>query len=308
MADRQQAPGPTRLPNCFNRLDAMADALLKIGCNRPPLQHWLQQGSGLPAKLSPTPPQPHIEIVSHCWQYSHMLAYQLWSLVEHTPLQQPVTMTVYFSREDTATEALLDFFARKNIPNLSWNWQSLPSCYLFRRAIGRNLSAKNTRADWIWFTDCDLVFGQDCLNALGRTLAGRCHPLVYPALEYRSTPLPEHHPLLDKTRSLLLPQRLPYALFKATAISRATGPLQIVHGEAARACGYCAQVYLYQKPARHWCKANEDRVFRQILGTQGTPVDFGPVYRLQHQDKGRYQKRGPLGKLRLWNQARFRHQ
>jgi hypothetical protein len=51
-----------------------------------------------------------IEIVSHCWQYGHLLAYQLSSLVNFPPVKAHVRMTVFHAGEDARTRAMLDFF------------------------------------------------------------------------------------------------------------------------------------------------------------------------------------------------------
>ena len=85
-------------------------------------------------------------------------------------------MTVFYSPEDTKTKALLDFFSEQVVPGVSWNWQPMPKQELFRRAIGRNRAALATKADWVWFTDCDLMFRDNCLDALAEVSAGapRC--------------------------------------------------------------------------------------------------------------------------------------
>jgi hypothetical protein len=77
--------------------------------------------------------------------------------------------------------------------------------------------------------------------------------------------------------------------FRPREPGRATGPLQITHGDVARACGYCEQLAVYQKPVAHFAKAHEDRAFRWLLRTQGEPVDVPGVYRIRHLSKGRYQ-------------------
>ena len=63
-------------------------------------------------------------------------------------------------------------------------------------------------------------------------------------------------------------------LFHPSYPTRATGPLQITHGDVARACGYCKHIKYYQSPADAWSKTYEDRAYRWLLGTQGTPIDF----------------------------------
>jgi len=124
-----------------------------------------------------------IEIVSHCWNYSHLLARQLSSLVLFPPTRADVTMTVFYSEEDEATVRLLKTFGTREAPGVTWNWNALPKEQLFRRSIGRNKAALQTDADWVWFTDCDLMFRDDCLDVLVEQLQGRRDVLVYPRQE-----------------------------------------------------------------------------------------------------------------------------
>ncbi|MDZ7683971.1 MAG: hypothetical protein U5O39_02010 [Gammaproteobacteria bacterium] len=72
-----------------------------------------------------------LEIVSHCWQYAHLLAYQLSSLVLSPPQDLDVTMTVYYCEEDPATSKLLDRFGDIEATNVRWNWRALPREWLF---------------------------------------------------------------------------------------------------------------------------------------------------------------------------------
>ena len=76
--------------------------------------------------------------------------------------------------------------------------------------------------------------------------------------------------------------------FVAKQMTRATGPLQIAHGDVCRKIGYCRSIGIYQKPSKKWCKAHEDRAFRWLMGTQGTPLPIPGVYRIRHVTKGRY--------------------
>ena len=250
----------------------------------------------------------HLEIVSHCWQYSHFLHYQLSSIVLHAPRKIDVTVTVFYASEDTKTQALLNFFSSNKPDNVTWNWQELPPPYLFRRAIGRNLAALNSSADWVWFTDCDETFQAGCLDALANLLADRSDPLLHPAIEYKTAPLTDDDLQAQATASSDLQLRdVKLDEFSANRITRATGPLQITHGDIARAFGYCQAVSCYQKPASSWCKAHEDRVFRWLLGTQGVAIDLPGVYRIQHQSKGRQQSDSTLNRFRhLIRNRRYR--
>ena len=240
----------------------------------------------------------HIEIVSHCWGYAHMQAYQLSSLVLHPPAQADVTMTVYYSPEDRDTAALLEFFGAHEVPGVTWNWQPMDKYHLFRRAIGRDHAARRSRADWVWFTDCDVVFGAGCLDGLAAALQGRRDTLVFPRAELVSAVLEPGDPVLEAGKAVPRVLEIDPTGFTAQERGRATGPLQIAHGDVARACGYCGQLRTYQKPVSHWAKAHEDRAYRWLLRTQGAPVNVPGVYRIRHASKGRYQQDSWTARLR----------
>lgn len=230
-----------------------------------------------------------LEIVSHCWRYSHLLAYQLSSLALYPPQRLDVTMTVFHVVEDEQTLALLDHFGARDVPGVNWNWQVLDKGRLFRRAIGRNLAARATACDWIWFTDCDVVFHEGCLDSLAGVLQGRRDALVFPREEQCSHILDASHEMLQATQNSPRTVDIDPALFSPRKRTRATGPLQITHGDVARQCGYCEGLRFYQKPTRRWAKAREDRAFRWLLRTQGTALDIPGVFRIRHASKGRYQ-------------------
>lgn len=232
-----------------------------------------------------------LEIVSHCWNYHHLLAYQLSSLALHPPSDVSVRMTVFFATEDAGTTALLQYFGTMQIAGVEWNWQPLDRPRLMRRAIGRNLAARTTTADWIWFTDCDVVFQRGALDALGAALQGRRDVLVHPREEWITALLPEGDPMLHAAREPRIVE-VDASRFSPRTLKEATGPLQITHGDVARACGYCHSLPVYQKPARRWRKAHEDRAFRWLLRTKGMPVEVPGVFRIRHQSKGRYGDRG----------------
>jgi len=263
--------------------------------------------SGLiPARwFAPAPPPQRraatgrlrLEVVSHCWNYAHLLRYQLSSLVLHPPRQMDVRVTVFHALEDPATAALLAFFAEHKVPGVSWNWQVLPPSQLMRRCIGRNQAALATEADWVWFTDCDLVFGEGCLDALAEKLQGRTDALVYPQVEHCTSLLADDDARLAQGASELELASTP-AEFKARTVSRATGPLQIAHGDVSRAVGYCDAIQAYKAGADHWRKCYEDRTYRWLLGTQGVPLDIPGVQRIRHISKGRYRAGGRMAALR----------
>ncbi len=241
-----------------------------------------------------------LEVVSHCWNYAHLLVYQLSSLVLNPPRELSLTMTVVYCTEDAETRRLLDFFASQQVDNVTWNWLALPRQELFRRGIGRNRVALQTCADWVWFTDCDVLFQTGCLDALATQLQGRQDALVFPAVEHCTELLPHDHALMQ--RGHLAPAVIELGDVALVEIkrTRATGPLQITHGDVCRAIGYCRNMPLYQQPSEIWCKAHEDVAFRWLMRTQGTALPVPGVVRIRHLAKGRYTGNQRNTRLRTW--------
>ena len=240
-----------------------------------------------------------LEIVSHCWNYSHLLAYNLSSLVNHPPREVDVTMTVFHSPEDRETVEMLEYFSRFEIPGVAWNWRALPTDQLLRRAIGRNKAALETKADWVWYIDCDLIFYRGCLDSLASSLQGRKDALLYPKTEHITSLLEDENPILNNGRNPEVIDIDP-SLFHIRHIPRAVGAYQITHGDIARACGYCNHIRVYQTPTRHWRKTYEDRTYRWLLRTQGIAIDIPGIYRIRHISKGRYGKGSLWSKVRSW--------
>lgn len=242
----------------------------------------------------------NLEIVSHCWRYGHFLSYQLSSLVNHRTEKFDITMTVYHMPDDELVTPVLDYFGRMEIPGVTWNWQAMPKEQLFRRSIGRNLAAKNTSADWIWFTDADILFHENCLDTLADLLQGRDDGLVHPNIGLGTRLLADDDEILEKGREgpnileIPIDQFTPYGGPR----KKAKGPHQITHGDIARACGYCDSIAYYQKPAKRWMKTYEDRAFRWLIGTHGVPLDIPNVCQIRHIVKGRYEKDSTMTRIR----------
>jgi hypothetical protein len=248
---------------------------------------WYQRNLPGPDERAAATGVLDLEIVSHCWNYAHLLVYQLSSLVNFPPTGMRVTMTVFYAVEDRRTLALLEYFGKQDVPGVTWNWQVLQKEQLFRRSIGRNQAALASRAHWVWFTDCDLMFRENCLDVLAEELQGRPDVLVYPRQERVTDLLETGDPILDSEQSPRIVD-IDADRFVISERGRATGPLQITHGDVARACGYCNALEYYQRPAEAFAKAYEDRAFRWLLRSDGVPLDLPGVYRIRHVEKGRY--------------------
>ena len=261
---------------------------------------WFEPDLPPPEQRAARSGRLNLEIVSHCWQYAHLLAYQLSSLALFPPRDIDVTMTVFHAREDQQTVRLLDFFSSQQIPGVNWHWRALPRRELFRRGIGRNLAALETRADWVWFTDCDLMFREQCLDRLAELLQGRRDALVFPQEERCTDLLEEDNPMLQADEVQMRVLDIDTSEFVTYPRTRATGPLQIAHGDVCRAVGYCRNIALYQTPVDNFAKCHEDRAFRWLVRSQGLALPIPGVYRIRHIHKGRYTGSASHTRLRTW--------
>ncbi len=239
----------------------------------------------------------NLEVVSHCWGYSNMLAYQLSSYLNHPPTKLSVTVTVLYSEEDEKTTEVINFFKTLKTPNVTWNFQTITKEKLFRRSIGRNIAARSTTADWIWYTDCDNIFHENCLDSLAEQLQGCQESLVYPKREYTTEMLFDDDPILRKNRSPAI-SKIERSKFSPTSLKKSTGPYQIVHGDVARAIGYCEKLKMFQTEETTWRKTYEDTIFKWLINSEGTALEIENALRIRHVTKGRYIKDSYISRIR----------
>lgn len=246
-----------------------------------------------------------LQIVSHSWQYAHLSQFQLSSLVNYPPRDIDVMYTLFYSEEDASMVALLARFRQVQVPNVTWDFRVLPKQELFRRAIGRHQASQTSTADWLWFADCDLIFHQGCLDSLAAALSGKQLPLVFPDHEGITELLPAEHPMLNQTVEETGTVDIDPTLFYRNEITKAKGAFQVVHGDVARAVGYCGTLALYQKPSELWRKTYEDTVFRKLIETEGEALPVENLFRIRHAEKGRYAKNGKFSGMRGWIRKKF---
>jgi len=264
---------------------------------------WFRPRLSEPKPLKIEHRKPRIEIVSHCWQYAHLLSYQLSSYVINPPKHVDVTVTVFHSPEDQTTVKTLNFFSQQSVNGIHWNWQAIPKEELFSRAIGRNRVAFTTQADWVWYADCDLIFTQGVIDNVVAELQQSNAHLSFPGFEYITDLLPQGDKRLRENQPLEVCNINPDD-FKRRNIDRAVGAFQIVRADLLHQVGYCNSIPLFQTPSDHWLKTYEDTVFRWLIETDGVKLQSGGTYRIRHQEKGRYKKGSAITKVRKSLRAR----
>ncbi|MHB1456718.1 MAG: glycosyltransferase family 2 protein [Armatimonadota bacterium] len=228
-----------------------------------------------------------LEIVCHCWNYSRMLMYQLSSIALYPPQKVQLTMTVFYNEEDKQTCRVLDYFKSLKIDNVIWNWKQLDQPHLFRRAIGRNIAALETKADWVFFTDCDYVFRDGCLDSISQLQELKDVPLVFPGSVNSSAHIKPDAEIFTKADDLSGPIDINPNDFGPVPCDRAIGGIQIAKGDIVRQIGYCKDDARFMKPMPRFQRCREDVVFRKLIGSEGMPIDIPNIYRIRHKEKGR---------------------
>jgi len=228
-----------------------------------------------------------IEIVTHCWagryaHYAYALTYQLSSLVLH-PSRNLFQVTVCCCDEDNLVSDVLDFFWDK----LRLNVHDVELPQLGRRSIGRNEAALNTSADIVWFTDCDHVFGEGCLNDLAKMNWPEWAPMIFPKTIQIHKDWNTGDRTLSKAVNPVLVDVDP-SEFTPKKYNRAIGGVQIVCGDYCREHGYLADSDRWQKPymgARGFDSCKCDRAFRRAIEDHGgsiIPIELPNLFRLRH--------------------------
>ena len=239
-----------------------------------------------------------INIITHCWalhlpQYATMLRCQLASIVHHQPSCK-VTVHVCYAAADHLTRDVIALATLWQTTTFRVVGYEMPPEKLMRRGIGRNELALANTADVVWFTDCDYMFGEGCLDTLAAQI-DTLKPLSYPAVVnihrdhatgdaylYEVNVLPRHiRPPIRKTD------------FKPQRMIRAIGGVMIVTGEVA-ALGFCDKSRRFMAPIEEtegWQRSRCDRAARIEWGFgTGRRIELPEVYRLRHS-KISYEKR-----------------
>lgn len=229
-----------------------------------------------------------VDIIMHCWakklpHNAAALCYSLSSLYLHRPEHCTVLATVCCEPSDRRTLDVLAYFA-KVVPVKTIMMQDCH--YLGRRSIGRNVAAKGTKADFVWFADVDQCYEAGLLDALVTMEWPKGAVMVYP----RTVKIHCDHATGDRATAGVGHPRvvsIDPAEFIDHHHNRAIGGVQIVRGDFAREHGYLDKMDRWQQPVeKPFAQSSEygDVPYRKFCGRFGTivGVDLLGMYRLRH--------------------------
>ncbi len=234
-----------------------------------------------------------VTIVTHCWRYSGVLAYQLSSLRMYRASKVDLTVQVFHSGDvDEQTNKVLRRYADAYTP-FSFVPTWLPKRDLLRRSIGRDLAALCTNADVVWFTDADICFGEGSIDALADVDFSQA-PLWRPA-EIWQTNTKEIGDEYARRPATFLERQIDRNDCHLDTIRRASGAYQIVPGAVCRKNGYITDRKIDQEPVEgdDFVGSRSDVRFRnqiaKIYGTppEGRPIDIPNLTRIRQSQFGR---------------------
>ena len=227
-----------------------------------------------------------IDIVSHCYaaelpHYAAALSYQLSSLILHKPKTCDVQATVCYVWNDARTKEALRFFAQ------SVNIRSIPMNHLEelgRRAIGRNMAAKWTEADIVWFGDVDQCYQEGCLDRLAALEWPGNAAMIFP----RNIMIHRDWTTGDEDMGKLLSgpavAGIDESRFVPKSYNRAIGGVQIVQGDFAREHGYAVSEKHMQPAVKPFGDFRDDLDYRGFCHKMGGVVgmELPGMFRIRH--------------------------
>ncbi len=235
-----------------------------------------------------------IRIVTHCWagkyeQYSLALRWHLSSIWKWGVSKgYSILPCVVYNWEDKSTKRVITWFRRKlGLPIYDI---LLPLDQLGRRAIGRNIAAKQNDGDIVWFCDCDMFFfGEDVFaeieNLISYFQSG--YTLIWPRVVHIAKDHYIGESLLKKSLGFnyVLLEEEDREKFVCKTYDRAIGGVQIVSGNFAREWGYLDGTKWVSKGLENpFSDFKDDVAYRKFCLSKGKgkAVDIEGVYRLRH--------------------------
>jgi len=227
-----------------------------------------------------------LTIVSHCYSppgcdlYLQHLKWQLSSLFNH---DHDCHVTYMLFHDGSASDML------SCVPPLLTKLCMIPWLFppemLLRRAIGRNIAARDTQSDVIWFADLDYCFGEGCIDSVMRQVDVG-DGLRFPRRVMENIDQATGERMIDDNRNVKWPM-IDSSLFKSRRRQFAIGGLQIVGGNWARENGYLGGTKWTRpvSPDKGWRQTGEDVPFRRCFESSKA-IDVDNLYWIRHDTKG----------------------
>lgn len=232
-----------------------------------------------------------IRVVTHAWagkfsQYASFLKHHIDSLSRcYDACEKQVKLTLCYCPQDDLVVNVIDSMSSAEWLDRGWLLIPLHLPLLGRRSIGRNLAAKISKEDYVFFTDVDHVFEPICFESIpSRFEEGIA--MIFP------TEIKIHrlHSIGDAVANrALIDDPLPMNVllkaenFTPKQYNRAIGGVQIVRGDIAR-LGYLDGTEWNVPSMPAFKDFLDDIAYRRACSERGRiqGVELSGIYRLRH--------------------------
>lgn len=234
-----------------------------------------------------------IELVSHCYcppnydGYAQMLKYQMSSLIKYAPNDRLIYTIFYVIADEKTKEVLVELCPYLHDKGIKTNTNLLTEETMFRRGFGRNRAALTSKADVVWFIDCDYMFGPRCLEETMSQVV-KDDVLYYPERHYIcQTHRAGDAALKQAEKEFLIDNPLNRSAYIVEGFTRSIGGVQIVTGDTARSRGYLKDSKWSESVTAEggFRNTTEDVAYRKSFAkTSQIPIPH--IYRLRHSVTG----------------------
>ena len=230
-----------------------------------------------------------LEISIQCYNYQHRLTWMLSSILQQKGDIPDIYVSVSYlpNNGNPTTEKVLDFFEEKGLKIIR---VPLEKGQESDRSIARNIRLKETKADWMLFADCDLVYDPLFFDDLKKKLekepyskvevvmGGDRYSLDIPfCIKYFEEDKREYPCIIENVADIV-------SKWKVGRIGGggiAAGYFQLVSMEVMRRKGI-----IYSGGKKDvWRKTRSDREFRVRTGGR-MAIPVLPLYHLNHDRNG----------------------
>ncbi len=231
----------------------------------------------------------NLEITIHCYNYQRRLTWMLSSILQQKGDIPNITISISYTPNNgnPKTEDVIKLFREKglNIIDIVLTPEQIPN-----RSIARNLRTKETKADWMLYADCDLVYDpeffanikqqleSDNFKNEDKVIGADRHSLNDQfCIEYFEKEDKLQYPCIVENVAEIANK---WPVKRIRGKHDCAGYFQLVRVSAIREKN---QVYS-GRDRDLWRSTKSDREFRLRMGGR-VPMDVLPIYHLNH-DRG----------------------
>jgi len=232
-----------------------------------------------------------LEICSHVFRYTSLMAYQISSLFTWPPQCKVLYTICATETDDSRTIPWFNEFAvsSRRPRNVTMRLWPMEHDRLMRRSIGRNEVCLATGADVLLLVDTDKLFGEGALDYIAENFPTDAE-IVFPHFELKCS-----HGVGDSLIQAAIGPRvygIDPSLFTIQARqSTAIGGCQIVSGDLARKAGYSQNSPRHMRPSSRWLRTKCDKTARKgwivLHGARLRRLEIPRWYRIRHSKVGR---------------------